>query len=128
MLPLGKLGISGRSAASTRSESTGSGGWFGRAHKFAEEPALGEQFMVQDVGHGGRLGMGTKIQVVWRETAPNRDDLVGLAGIRIQQMLEEWVTGARNILRRNGNEVVVHDGASSPGLNCEIGRASCRER
>src|ERR1019366_3493747 len=96
------------------------GGWFGRAHKFAEEPALGEQFMVQDVGHGGRLGMWTKIQVVLREATPNREDLVGLAGVGVQQMLEEWVAGARNILRRNGNEVVVHDGASSPGLNCAV--------
>ena len=28
------------------------GGRFGRANEFAEEPALGEQFVLQDVGHG----------------------------------------------------------------------------
>src|SRR5664280_1001348 len=53
--------------------------------------------------------MRPKCHVFRRETAPYRDDLVGLAGVRVQQMLEERIAGAWNILRRNGNEVVVHD-------------------
>src|SRR5664280_360911 len=61
--------------------------------------------------------MRPKCHVFRRETAPYRDDLVGLAGVRIQQMLEERIAGARDILRRNGNEVVVHDMAS---LACAI--------
>src|ERR1035437_276213 len=59
--------------------------------------------------------MGPESHVFLREATPYGDDLVGLAGVGVQQMLEERLAGAGNILRRNGNEVVVHDRASLAG-------------
>src|SRR5215471_8350156 len=42
------------------------------------------------------------------EAAPHRNDLVGLAGVGVEQVLEERIGGSRDVAIGNGDVVVVH--------------------
>ena len=64
--------------------------------------------MLEDVGDGGRLGMRAVREIVLGEAAPDVDNLVGLAGVGVEQMLEERIGGARNVGVGDGDEIVVH--------------------
>ena len=63
----------------------------GRADKFAEEAPFGEKLVLQDFGDRRRFGMRTEAEVGVAEAAPDGDDLIGFAGVDVEQMLEERI-------------------------------------
>src|SRR5207248_2042641 len=52
------------------------------------------------------------------ELPPNCDDLAGLAGIGIQQMLKDRIRSLRNICGRNGDVFILHGHKRAPDFAC----------
>src|SRR5690606_20047531 len=79
-----------------------------RAQELAKEAPLREELVLQDVADRARARMRAVRQVGIRELAPDRDDLVALARVRVQQMLREGERRAGNVRVRDRGVGVAH--------------------
>ena len=79
-----------------------------RSEELAEEAALGQQLVLQDVADGARPRMRAERQVGVDEPAPHRGDLVGLAGVGVEDVLQHRRRGPRDAIVGNGDVGIVH--------------------
>lgn len=84
------------------------GGRFGRAEKLAEEAALGEQLMFENLGDRARAGMRTEVQVGIGEFAPGGNHFVRFTDVGIQSVLQERISRAGYSAFGDGDEGVMH--------------------
>ncbi|HKS97614.1 MAG TPA: hypothetical protein VJV74_15975, partial [Terriglobia bacterium] len=73
------------------------GGRFRYSQELSEEAALREQLVLHDFFCGAGSGVRPERKVSGRERAPYRDDLVGLAGVGVEQVLQKRRSGLRHI-------------------------------
>jgi YD repeat-containing protein len=83
-------------------------GWLGQAEKFREKSPLGEQLVLHDVERGARSGIRAKRQILGGKGPPDVHHLVGLAGVGVEQDLEDGEPGARNFCFGNGRVGIFH--------------------
>src|SRR4051794_22165731 len=84
-------------------------GWLLDADELGEEPTLREDLVDEDGTDRVDLLVELEVQQIVRDRPRHAGGLVGLGGVGDDEVLEQRVSCLRNVVVRDGDEVVVHE-------------------
>src|SRR5690242_2268655 len=80
-----------------------------QSQKLAEEPALRQQLVFDDLSNSARAGMWFECEIVFGEFVPDRMKLVCFARVSPHDVLKDWRRSLRHLIILDSNVFVVHN-------------------